>query len=143
MSATPAAARPATSFQNPRVWAMILTLFWTVLVLADIWAIIALDPGFLTPLVHRATESQMGAWFGITLAAAFGIFAAARYLSSTFVAAITARQNIAGPALASLALVALGAGIITGHLLEYGCVGLLTAMVSRFFIDPTRPVSAD
>lgn len=143
MSATPAAARPATSFQNPRVWSLMLTMLWTVLVLADVWAIIALDPGFLTSLVHRATESQVGTWFGIVLASAFGIFAAVRYLCSTFVAAITARQNIAGPALASIALVLLGAGMITGHLLEYGCVGLLVAMVARFFIDPTRPVSAD
>ncbi|QOD05681.1 hypothetical protein [Pseudarthrobacter sp. BIM B-2242] len=143
MTATPATARSETAFQNPRVWAMILTLFGTVLVLGDIWTIIALDPGFLTTLVTRATESQVGTWFGIVLATAFGVFAAVRYLASTFIAAITARQNIAGPALASLAVVSLAAGMITGHLLGYGCVALLIAMVARFFIDPTRPVSSD
>lgn len=143
MSTPAAAARPATSFQNPRIWAMMLTLLWTALILVDVWAIISLDPGFLTGLVHRATESQVGTWFGIVLAAAFGIFAAVRYLVGTFVAAITARQNIAGPALASIAVVTLAAGTITGQLLGYGCVALLIAMVARFFIDPTRPVSAD
>ena len=143
MTATPATARPDTAFQNPRVWAMILTLFGTILVLGDIWTIIALDPGFLTSLVRRASESQVGTWFGIILASAFGVFAAVRYLVSTFVAAITARQNIAGPALASVAVVALAAGLITGHLFGYGCVALLIAMVARFFVDPARPVSSE
>lgn len=142
MTATPADRPAASSFQSPRAWMWILTVLGTTLALGDIWTIIALDPGFLTDAVHGASVSQVGTWFAIVLASAFGVFAAVRFLSATFVVAITARHGVAGPALASAAVVSFAAGIFTGHLLEYGCVALLIAMVARFFIHPSHPVSA-
>jgi hypothetical protein len=142
MTATPA-DRPAASFQSPQAWMWILTVLGTALALGDIWTIIALDPGFLTYEVRGASVSQVGTWFAIVLASAFGLFAAVRFLAATFVVAITARHGIAGPALASAAVVCFAAGMFTGHLLEYGCVALLIAMVARFFIHSGHLVSAD
>lgn len=142
MTATPA-VRPAAAFQSPRAWAAILTALGTALALGGIWTIIALDPGFLTDAVRGADVSQVGTWFAIAFAAAFGVFAAVRFLADTFVVAITAGRGVAGPALASAAVVSFAAGMFTGHLLEYGCVALLIAMVARFFIHPGHPVSAE
>lgn len=142
MTATPA-DRPAPAFQSPRAWAWILTILGSALALGDIWTIIALDPGFLTDAVHGASTSQVGTWFAIVLASAFGVFAAVRFLATTFVVAISGRHGVTGPALASTAVVCFATGVFTGHLLEYGCVALLAAMVARFFIHPVRPVSAD
>lgn len=143
MTATPATTRPASSFQGPRTWAWILTLFGTALALADIWTIIALDPGFLTIAVRGATDTQVGTWFAIVIAAVVGVFATVRFLATTFIVAITARESIAGPALASASVVCFAAGIFSGHLLECGCVALLIAMVARFFIHAFHAVSAD
>lgn len=142
MTANPATG-PAASFQSPRAWMWILTVLGTALALGDIWTIIALDPGFLTFSVRGADVSQVGTWFVIVLASIFGVFAAVRSLVTTFVVAITARHGVVGPALASAAVVCFAAGMFTGHLLEYGCVALLMAMVARFFIHPGHSVSAD
>ncbi len=141
MTATPV-SRPGSSFRSPRSWMWILTVLGTALALGDIWTIIALDPGFLTDAVRGADVTQVGTWFAIVLASAFGVFAAVRFLAATFVAALAARHGVAGPALASCAVVCFASGIFTGHLLEYGCVALLIAMVARFFIHPAHPVSA-
>lgn len=137
MTMTPAAGpAPAPTFQNPRVWAGILTVLGSALTLGIIWGLIALDPGFLTAEVRSASSAQVGTWFALALAAFVGVFAAVRYITETFIGTITNRHTIAAPVLGSAAYVAFAAGLISGHLLEYGCVALLLAMVGRYFIHP-------
>ncbi|HEX9088873.1 MAG TPA: hypothetical protein VF867_15250 [Arthrobacter sp.] len=143
MTLTPAAEIPRTSsFQNPRVWARILTVLGSVLTLAIIWGIIALDPGFLTAAVRSAGSAQVGTWFALALAAFAGVFFAVRYITETFIGTITNRHTIAAPVLGSAAYVVFSAGLITGHLFEYGCVALLLAMVGRYFIHPEHAAHA-
>jgi len=142
MTLTPAAGTAtASTFQNPRVWARILTVLGSVLTLAIIWSIIALDPGFLTVAVSSAGVTQVGTWFALTMAAFAGVFFAVRYITETFIGTITNRHTIAAPVLGSAAYMSFAIGLITGHLLEYGCVALLLAMVARYFIHPEH--SAD
>jgi hypothetical protein len=142
---SPAAAIPRTSrFQNPRVWATILTVIGSALSLVVIWSIIALDPGFLTPAVRSATTEQVGTWFLLTFGAGFGVYAGVRYVTETFIAAITSRHSIPAAILGSAAYTLFAAGLIAGQLLVGGCVAMLVAMVGRYFIHPEHgPVSEE
>lgn len=145
MTLSPAAATPRTSsFQNPRVWATILTAAGSALSLGAIWGIIALDPDFLTRAVRSANTAQVGSWFLLAFSAGVGVYAGVRYVTETFVAAITNRHTITAPVLASAGYVVFAVGLITGQLFAAGCVALLLAMVGRYFIHPAHPpVSED
>jgi hypothetical protein len=144
MTVSPAAATPRTSsFQNPHVWAKILTVAGSVLTLAVIWSIIALDPDFLTRALRSASTAQVGTWFLLAFGAGFGVYAGVRYVTETFVAAITNRHTITAPVLGSAGYVVFAGGLITGQLFAAGCVALLLSMVGRYFIHPAHPAVSE
>lgn len=130
--------------RSPRLWSVTLTIAGTLLALMVIWSVIDLNPGVLTAQIKSGTPIQIGTWLALAGLAAYGVFAAVRYLTSTLVASFAGRRHFMEPVLGLAAYTLFAAGIITGHLFEFGLIGLVVAMAARYVVRTIRsvPVSA-
>lgn len=144
MSTLEHAAPAPQLIRSPRLWSVILTIVGTLLVFGFIWDVIALDPDELIYQIRGSNPVQIGTWLAVAGLAAFGVFAAVRYVTSTLVASFAGRRKAVEPVLGLAAYTLLVAGVLTGHLFECGLIALVLALATRTIVQNIRsaPVSA-